>query len=452
MPRDESFSALIVGGGPVGLTMAHALSRVGIDFTLLEANGSFDEDLGAAIGLFPNTLRVMSQLRLCEKLQSIGEPLHYKVHQTYDGKVYDRVSYDSLIKENHGAVPLLCSRRELISTLYNALPENIVSSKIHTSKTVTSVTQTDTRATATCSDGTVYSASIVIGAEGVHSVVRRSIQASMRVSDNFDGDSFLAEYRLYWFTYPRVTEMDHCYEVHGKDLSTLMASNQDISFMFVYDRLPTPTREHVRYTTQDIDEAAKRAADLPIGTTGLKQSQVWDKRMKVGMTNAPEGILRKWFHGWLVLVGDAAHVVTPTAGLGLNAGIQDVVALTNELCKIRDGRQDLESGLQRYVDARWELANQIKQASAFETRRAGWKNYIYQFLDRWVLSIPWVATLLYNKLTAPKVAECLVFEELPGVKERFKGRVKWVHPMPSPVASGTASGWGLQDGSAAHTR
>ena len=71
----DNFKVIIVGGGPVGLSAAHALRLAGIDFLVLEQRPSVFEDLGAGIILSANSLRVLHQFGVLEPLRSIGREI-----------------------------------------------------------------------------------------------------------------------------------------------------------------------------------------------------------------------------------------------------------------------------------------------------------------------------------------------------------------------------------------
>lgn len=68
----SDFKVVIIGAGPTGLTAAHALSKAGIDFVVLERRPQIVEDVGASLVLFPHNMRVFAQFGLLEKLRSIG--------------------------------------------------------------------------------------------------------------------------------------------------------------------------------------------------------------------------------------------------------------------------------------------------------------------------------------------------------------------------------------------
>lgn len=62
-----SFRAVIVGGGPVGLCLANAFTRVGIDYVLLEKRDDVVELSGFGLGMWPHSVRILDQLGLLEE-------------------------------------------------------------------------------------------------------------------------------------------------------------------------------------------------------------------------------------------------------------------------------------------------------------------------------------------------------------------------------------------------
>lgn len=81
----KSFKVIVVGGGPVGLTAAHALHHAGIDFIILESRSSAVIDQGASLVLSSPSLRIMHQLGVLERLLKIGGELQHTQSMTRDG-------------------------------------------------------------------------------------------------------------------------------------------------------------------------------------------------------------------------------------------------------------------------------------------------------------------------------------------------------------------------------
>lgn len=87
----EGFKAIVIGGGPAGLTTAHVLYKAGIDFLVLEERKEVVVDRGAAMVLGPQNLRVMRQLGLYDKLMPLGTEGLYTKGFLLSGRVFKDV-------------------------------------------------------------------------------------------------------------------------------------------------------------------------------------------------------------------------------------------------------------------------------------------------------------------------------------------------------------------------
>lgn len=67
-----NFKVIVVGAGPVGLIMAHALSKANIDFVVLEGRPEVVRDVGASLVLGAHSLRILSQFGMLDKARDIG--------------------------------------------------------------------------------------------------------------------------------------------------------------------------------------------------------------------------------------------------------------------------------------------------------------------------------------------------------------------------------------------
>ncbi|KAK4182844.1 hypothetical protein QBC35DRAFT_467784 [Podospora australis] len=437
MMAKSSFSVIVVGGGPVGLTAAHALSKAGIDFTILERRETIIEDIGATIFLWPQGMRIMSQLGVLESLREVAMESQLGTQQEHDGSMFGTINSPEWCHEHFHVWPLTMARADIVKILYNSLPEN-ARSKIHVNKKVASTTSLPAseddgkRTRVTCADGSTYDGTIVIGADGVHSVVRKSMAG---VGPEFP---FQAKYRILWFHYPRApdTAATIVYEVHGKGLMLQILSTETSSFALLYKRLDKPHRGYVRYTSEDMEALVAEAGFLPVGKKGRALRDVWATKTKAGMANLEEGYLKKVYSGGkTVLVGDAAHKVTPHSGLGLNEGVSDVVSLVNELGKAVacsggavPGERELELAFERHQKTRMPVIKKGNLISWLSVRQGTFRNKAFWLMGRVILKMPGVDRLVFRKVVIPLIQQGVVLDCVEQ-EEPFLGKTAWKNPM-----------------------
>ena len=80
-----SFKVVIVGGSVSGLTLAHCLDRLGVDFELFERHEQIAPQLGASLGILPNGARILDQLGLFDDIEEHIEPLEFARIRYADG-------------------------------------------------------------------------------------------------------------------------------------------------------------------------------------------------------------------------------------------------------------------------------------------------------------------------------------------------------------------------------
>lgn len=76
--NSSKFRVIIVGAGPVGLYLAHALQRASIPFTVLEQQSSVATSGGQLIFTWPQTVRLLDQLGLYEQVKQVGVQIREK--------------------------------------------------------------------------------------------------------------------------------------------------------------------------------------------------------------------------------------------------------------------------------------------------------------------------------------------------------------------------------------
>lgn len=179
-PNNQShpIRVIIVGGGPNGLVLAHALHQAGINYILLERSQTIltpDNNDGPGLILWPNSARILDQLGLLRRAHKLACSIRSRQTYLADGSPCSP-SYEDVFarsQSDHGRSCMLTSRAVLVGLLWEALPGR--ETHVQTEKEVVSIETHATGVRVTCADGSVEEGSIVVGCDGVHSVVRQSI-------------------------------------------------------------------------------------------------------------------------------------------------------------------------------------------------------------------------------------------------------------------------------------
>ena len=159
---------LIAGGGIGGIATALCLRARGVPFELFEQAEAFRE-VGAGIQLSCNVMRIFVKLGLGPELERIGvRPKALEVRSWQSG---ERILWTPLgeVAEKHFGAPYLHAHRaEVLDVMARALG----TANIHLGSKVKRVDQDAGGASLTLEDGTTWEGAAVIGADGIHSIVR----------------------------------------------------------------------------------------------------------------------------------------------------------------------------------------------------------------------------------------------------------------------------------------
>ncbi|KAI6334897.1 hypothetical protein MCOR29_000640 [Pyricularia oryzae] len=430
---EDHFRVIVVGAGPVGLMACHALSRAGIDHVLLEMRPKLDKEAGTSIGMWPHNVRVLDQLGLLDEALDLYMPVLNKINLRRDGTVTSRNDMFAAIQRNHGHDFMCFHRARLMDLLYRRLPDN--TERVLFNKKVLAIEETTPDSvTVTCGDGSTYTGSMVLGADGVHSTVRRLMNRNVGGDSEAEKEDncFKASYRgLYGYAArsPQLQEST-IYETHGKSFSIQLVVAEKQQHFIVYEKLDYPTSKMgQRFTDAHRDAMAARFADVKFAK-GVTFGDVWATSHWSNMSLIEEGTVSRWHHGRVVLVGDAAHKMTPNSGFGMNSGVQGVVSLINRLHELLNGPKEmtpdsgeLEQAFRDYRSARLRAARSIVQLCGMYTRGVTWDNFLLRLADQHILPFLGGDVMTLRLLLSPIVqkGEVLSFLQEKNFREGTKG-------------------------------
>lgn len=306
---------------------------------------------------------------------------------------------------SHGLAPRVISRHDLMKVLYENF-SNEVYQNILGNKKLSDIQSTPDGVVVSCSDGSSYHGSMVIGADGAHSAVRdimRTLSIEAGITEVNPERPFTTTYRALWVRFPRNASLPiglTC-ETHGRNATTQLFVGEASGVIGVYETMEQPTTERIRYTREDQDALVGRWGHLPV-TPDRKVTlrDIYESRLESGLVSLEEGTLDHWsWNGRIVLAGDAAHKFTPSTGAGCNNGMLDIVSLVNELhvaCKTSGSgspqrktvptHAEVQQAFTAYQTSRQStVASECARASQ-ATSTATWQTKVHELVDRHVMS------------------------------------------------------------------
>ncbi|MFE4259768.1 FAD-dependent oxidoreductase [Streptomyces sp. NPDC056883] len=313
-------SAIIVGSGVGGLTLAGMLTRQDWDVTVLER--STERRDGLAITLWPNALRAVRRSGgddMYEALLKVCQPIgSARMFGATKGQI---ASIDlRFLQDTYGVTGQGVTRAELLDTLIAQAGTDI--------RFGAEVIRADTDGTVTLADGEVLRADVVVGADGVGSTVRRGLLPpgqDDRRENPLESWQGVVERGGNW-TYEGTD-----FHFGRKGTCGIMPLTRDRVYWFVDGSIDEPpTGDGWPEVVRDLVARTPKEQLFP--------GQAWDRRP-----------VRNWGRGRVTLLGDAAHPILPTIGQGACMAMEDAGVLAARLARA----DDLVAALRTYEDDRY---------------------------------------------------------------------------------------------------
>lgn len=342
---------------------------------------------------------------------------------------------------SHGCSLYGYHRAELVQFLYDALHED--HRRILVGKQLTNIIHKDDGVQAICADGTTYTGSVILGADGVHSQTR-TLMCELALQANAGPEwaaekPFPATYKCLFFSTPLLSPKGHFVDTESKGRCIFYLVGQERAWVFLCETLPQPTTERAVYSADDAAEFAAKFAEFPLTNT-LKVKDVYPLAQSSSMVNLEEGSAKQWSWGRVVLAGDSCHKFTPHAGQGFNCGVQDAVVLTNLLrqaiASSPEGNptaQELKAAFESYQTLRTPYARADEVVSATIARLFSWATVFYRIMACYVFPLRLCDYLIYSRISPNGMRYAAVLDHI-AAKEPFTGTVEWEHQMTGAVS------------------
>ncbi|QRX95119.1 FAD-dependent oxidoreductase [Streptomyces noursei] len=330
---------LVIGGGIAGTATALALHKAGFEVTVHEAHPDTAGDIGAFLTLASNGMRAVAQLDASDVVTGIGYPL--RSMRVLDGQGAE-MAHVPLGEADDALLRYRCLRRGELNAVLQAEAIRRGIGLSHGSRLV-SVEDGSDQVTARFADGSVATADLLVGADGLNSTVRRAIAPG--AEPVYAGQSVFYGYTR---SASVAEETGHITMVRGSTAAFGYAVSPD-GETYWFARVageaipveelahPSPSRWRERLV-ELLSKDATPAASIVAAST--------DSLMATNATEIPPGT--PWRSGRRLIVGDAAHAASPATGQGASMALEDAVILAKSL---RD-MPDLDSALALYEACR----------------------------------------------------------------------------------------------------
>jgi 3-(3-hydroxy-phenyl)propionate hydroxylase len=351
---------VVIGAGPVGLTLSLALAQADVKVCLIEALGddNFLEQVPRAGTNHPATLEMLDRVGLYQKLEPrgiIAPEVHYWDRQE-DRRI---AAFDHGVLKDDTRFPyvLQCERIKIVEEalkLVKAHPD--IDLRLETE--FVSFAQDADGVTAnvinTAGETEAVAGRYLVSGEGARSILRKDLGIA------FEG-----------FTYDDRTlniEVAYDFRKHGYAHRNYISDPHEWSNLFHWKGPPDRWRVHFP-TDPKADENALMRPEalqarlqnfLPIG----QPFEIIGSNLYV----VHQRVASRFRAGRAILAGDAAHVNSPIGAMGMNSGIHDAINLADKLIAVARKEAD-DSVLDRYERQRRHVAIAHTQAQTIRNRR-----------------------------------------------------------------------------------
>lgn len=351
----------IIGAGLSGLTLALALYQQGIKATVYESRAS-PLNIGGAVMLSPNALKVLDALDLYRQVQPRGYNFESLQFLKSSGELIETYEFGSKAKYGYPANRIY--RHELIdSILSDVLAKGI--SVVFGRKYLRVVEENNDHVIWESTDGQKSEAMLLIGADGIHSTVRKYIHPD--IEPKFAGMAGItAAVPATQVVYPG-GKIDKPLTFISGDKGAFVIAPQkaDASEMFFgkQRRIEEQTREGWEKFSADkeslvkfLQTDAEAFGEVAISAT---KSIPHDKINVWPFYVIPP--LKTWASEKrrVLILGDAAHAIPPSAGQGINQAFEDVYMFALLLAEANKGNVRLEEALTTWQSYRQDRIGKV---------------------------------------------------------------------------------------------
>ena len=326
---------LIVGAGIGGLVSALCLNKKGYEVEIYEQSEVLSE-LGAGVQLSPNATRVLDYLELTDDLKPhVFEPRSFQFLNYKTEKIISKRDLGSKIQDDFGFPNFDVHRADLQKVLLNKVEEKGI--KIYTNMKVIDVGNEENKAYIKINEEKIK-ADIVIGADGIHSVVRE--QLFEKKESSFTGNvawrmlipvDLLPRDLILPDTTVWLGPKKHFVSYHvsgGKNLNCVCLVEQE-----GWKNESWSERGNIE-DLREVYNGWNQTIETLLKIANPNTLYRW------ALHDRPP--MKQWSKGRIILLGDAAHPMLPFLAQGAAMAIEDGAVLADCISSYEDNEKSLK--------------------------------------------------------------------------------------------------------------
>lgn len=338
---------LIVGGGIAGTMLANLLEQQGIAPVLVEKEPTWSH-LGYALALWPLGSRVLRGLGLYDAFHDISQPLAwYRIFDQRRRAVH-AIHLSTYLPE--ADMIRMIAREELLLLLANRLQ----TTEVRFATMPEQIEQREHEVEVKFSDGKSAVFDLVVGCDGMHSMVRQTILGDVPITPtHWAGWA--------WWTEASETPKDtvHEYWAPGRFFETYSTRNATSVLAAMPVRRMPGDRHHPSH------ESVRGLFDS-FGGDVLQVLEALRPDDQIYYWNFTDVRCTRWYQGRIVLLGDASSALLPTAGVGASCAMESAAVLADELRRVDAATVD--QALPLYFKRRFTRVDRMQRESRLIAR------------------------------------------------------------------------------------
>jgi len=360
MNHPMSHQVIIIGAGPVGLTTAMRLGHFGIDTIVVDADAEIPRELRAST-FHPPTLDMLDEYGITTRLLDKG--LVAPTWQVRWHSTGEFAEFDLSVLAGHTQHPyrLQCEQWRLAEFLLEHIRHHLPNVTVLQGHRCLSFEQDERGVTVNGESLTggpfTLRAPYLVGADGARSVVRQQLGVP------FEG-----------LTFPETTVLattSFRFDQHIPDLSFINYCWYEAG-TFSLLRLPDVWRASLYPAEGESTEDAVSSASIQRKLQEICPSSAPYEILDVRPYRIHQRVVSSYVHGRVILAGDAAHINSPSGGMGMNGGIHDAFNLSDKLRDVLTGADasllDLYDRQRRPIAVKHVLAQSGRNRARMQER------------------------------------------------------------------------------------